>query len=230
MFQRIKLSATIVMFIVISSLLAVVFTTEYKPPAKLTQIEFVRHNSLHIIALGGRGSGVYVRGNKVMTAAHVCNGNDPKSLILVDYKNKRHLVDSYVVSQNSQIDLCLITLEQEELPLPGVQVGTDPKKFLNELVYIGGFAGGEFYSVRAAPVVEETFIGIMDSIFGPPKLYKVQIIQLQGIPGISGAGVLNERRELVGIANIAGPGVTGFVPLSDIIDFLKEIKQEELLK
>ncbi len=230
MFQRIKLSATIVMFIVISSIIAIVVTTEYKPPTKLTTIDFVHQNSLHVIAPDSRGSGVYVRGNKVMTAAHVCEGNNAKDLVLIDYNKKRYFVESYVMASNPAVDLCLLTLEQASLPLPGVAIGNAPKEYMNQLVYIGGYAGGELYSVRAAPVVEETFINISKSMFGPPKLYKVQIIQLQGIPGISGSGVLNEQRKLVGIANIAGPGVTGFVPLSDIIQFLKEIKQEELLK
>lgn len=197
---------------------------------ELSLYDKIQRNTLHVfMPSGGRGSAVYITGNKALTAGHVCEEQAPKKIMVKAHDGKRYLVDSYYMYEKINVDLCLLTLELAP-KLPGTKISKDPTA-LTQFVFIGGYSGGTNYSIRGGSVYSEEVVQIMDDPFGFKFItMRVQFMTVFGEGGISGSGVINQAGELVGIANIVGPAGLGMMPLDQIRQFLKDAGEEQLLK
>lgn len=215
------LTATgLVLFVVTSNIVGTfLYQQNYKKFVKSPVVEHlsvrIEKNALYVkMGETARASAVFIRDNMALTAAHVCSGMDVGTE-LIDYIGNSYTVQKYVINPSASTDLCLIFMN-EKPNLPGTKIATQRRSSVGTRVYIGGFSGGVFYSYRSGEVI------IQQVIRAGPFPMNIEIIKVEGFPGISGSGALNSSGELVGIIAVNFPNndfELGMGPLYEIQDF-----------
>lgn len=195
-----------------------------------TFLEFINQTSYHIKIydttthdrLMGSGSATHLYKNIFLSARHVCDEATPGVMELVQHDKKAFAVKETIITDSASNDLCLLRTEEEATTPTTKLANPDTFSALGERAFIGGYSGGRFYSVRTGYIYLEGMVQIMDKA-GPIPM-RLQFLSVIGEPGISGAGVFNKERELVGVAVAVGPQGLGIMPLKAIVAFLKAHK------
>lgn len=186
------------------------------PPVPLT--DKAKRASVHvIIKKGARGSGVYIGGDLILTAAHVCKSIQKKSVSIVTTETKITVpIVAYAMDGRwPSVDLCVLKMKAVPAGLVALPIAkTDAQ--IGEVVVLGSYAGGQFYSFRAGQVLAEETV-MMELPF------LVTATDLFVMPGASGGGVLNTNGEIVGVMILSNMQSMGaFEPVSDIRQFINE--------
>lgn len=168
----------------------------------------------------GAGSAIYLRNNMLLSAGHVCEGQNPLLSEAVETNFKIHQPIKFIIDERPGIDLCLVQLAAMPKQIDSTPVAAANSNVMGSRVYIPGFSGGYVYSIRQGTVYLENTVPIFgkDSIV----IMRLQAMTVIGMPGISGSGVISEAGEIVGVANAVGPTGLMMVPLDDIRSFLEK--------
>ena len=104
----------------------VVITTE--------QTDFVTTDTIRKVSTQGLGSGVYIDGGLILTAAHVVQ---TANLVLVKFYDGQEIFGT-VISSSPQADVALVRLEDVPRDIPEVQLGdSDGVRIGDEIIVIG---------------------------------------------------------------------------------------------
>jgi hypothetical protein len=189
-----------------------------------TFLEGIRQDTYRVIIykdeehlqLAGIGTATHLSGGKFLTAGHVCEHTEPKFMVLEQYDGQLLYVVYTRIHENTSIDLCLVTTLKSVNRKREI---VNPKEYggLNEHLYVGGFPGGEDYSIRSANTYLEQKTAMPDG-----SVRKLQFMYVAAIPGISGSAAITRDGKIAGVAVVVGYLGLGIVPLKDVIDFLKE--------
>lgn len=174
--------------------------------------------SVRIVTDGGSsGSGLAIDKRHVLTAGHVCNGEDGVRVDFVDPDGKVISVRGHVLKfQESDTipfdqDLGLVKLDDDAPYFVKAKLGKD-------------VVGEEGYTVGAPRGLMPR--NIMVGIFGGRHEH-IDVRALSGAnqPGSSGSAVFNDKHEIVGVL-VSGEGalLIYFIPVGDIEEFLKDVK------
>jgi serine protease Do len=155
--------------------------------------------SVRIVIPGGHGSGSHIGSRLILTAAHVVDGQT--SLEIETHDGKK--MPAKVLWVSKAFDVAVITYEGELLP--SAQIACAPLK-QGDAVTVYGNPG----EVRFAK-----FNGFVSTAAGERAIWKVaHVLDVTGMPGVSGGGVFSMSGKLVGI--LVGGLATPFAPVSGI--------------
>lgn len=224
-----KVAITVATTVAILAMVAAVTVLESAkaPPSSdsYTAAELLKINTLRITTSTMLGSGVFIGGNRVLSAAHVCEGanGDVSELTLEAYQGEIFKAKSYIVSEDDMNDICLIELDRDaSLYLSGIQLADESvaRTLLTTDVYAAGFVFGTLYAAKWGKVISEETIPIA-SEWGDISYLQVMGMSLSVIQGMSGGPVINEQKKLVGIIVITkNDGTSGMTSLKQILTFL----------
>lgn len=155
--------------------------------------------SVRIVIPGGHGSGSHIGGRLILTAAHVVDGQTAIEIETHDGKK----MPAKVLWVSKAFDVAVI---QYDGPLlPAAQLACGPLK-QGDAVTVYGNPG----DVRFAK-----FNGFVSTAAGERAIWKVaHVLDVTGMPGVSGGGVFSMSGKLVGI--LVGGYSTPFAPISGI--------------
>ena len=166
---------------------------------------------------GASGSGLAIDKRHVLTAGHVCNGEDGVRVDFVDPDGKvvsvRGKVLKFEESDTAPFDndLGLIKLNDDAPAFVKAKLGKD-------------VVGEEGYTIGAPRGLMPR--NIMVGIFGGRHEH-IDVRALSGAnqPGSSGSAVFNDKHEIVGVL-VSGESalLIYFIPVGDIEEFLKDVK------
>ncbi len=155
--------------------------------------------SVRIVIPGGHGSGSHIGNRLILTAAHVVDGQT--SIEVETHDGKK--MPARVLWVAKAFDVAVIQYDGDLLP--SVQIACGPLK-QGDAVTVYGNPG----EVRFAK-----FNGFVSTAAGERAIWKVaHVLDVTGMPGVSGGGVFSMSGKLVGI--LVGGYSTQFAPVSGI--------------
>jgi len=148
---------------------------------------------------GGHGSGTHIGGRLILTAAHVVDGQTSIEIETSDGKK----MPAKVLWIAKAHDVAVIQYEGETLP--SAQIACGPLR-QGDAIQAFGNPG----DIRFAK-----FNGFVSTAASERAIWKVaHVMDITGMPGISGGGVFNMAGRLVGV--FVGGYSTQFAPVSGI--------------
>jgi len=166
---------------------------------------------------GGRGSGVHIGNNKILTAWHVVSTVDQAAFI--EYGGD--FVEFRLLKFNKDLDLAILIPKNESinLNLPTVNISTKAPK-LGDRVYACGYNFGKEYAKTISPGY---ITGYMNS---DDVQYQKTWFDAACNPGCSGGPIVNQDFELIGLVQIglgnSYVGASGMNFYSNFIVFLRD--------
>lgn len=155
--------------------------------------------SVRIVIPGGHGSGSHIGSRLILTAAHVVDGRE--GIEVETHDGKKYPAKVLWVAK--AFDVAVITYEGPLLP--AAQIACAPLR-QGDAVSVYGNPG----DVRFA-----RFNGFVATQSGERAIWKVaHVLDVTGMPGVSGGGVFSMSGKLVGI--LVGGYSTPFAPVSGI--------------
>ena len=176
--------------------------------------------SVHVPSFGVtyRGTGVLITPNKVLTAKHCFmeNGKFLSSGYIQDFS--QNLVWFKIVELDKDSDLAIITLE---LPLP-----YEPLNISRCMIIEGSNVWAvsweePVYKVREATIGETSTVLAL-SPTAKPRFERLTAFKPPVNLGTSGACLVDDYTEIVGIVSTSNPFTSASVPQMKIIEFLTE--------
>lgn len=159
----------------------------------------MQNASVRVVIPNGHGSGSHIGGRLILTAAHVVDGRDGIEIETHDGKK----MPARVLWIAKAFDVAVITYDGPLLP--AAQIACAPLK-QGDAVTVYGNPG----EVRFAK-----FNGFVSTAAGERAIWKVaHVLDVTGMPGVSGGGVFSMSGKLVGI--LVGGYSTQFAPVSGI--------------
>jgi S1-C subfamily serine protease len=164
-------------------------------------------------------SGSHLGDGRILTNKHVCDLFLPGFQgQIIDSDQKHYNVQAWVNSSVPEIDLCLITTNATKLPK--VELDETSRSYNGQLVQVTGYPLGEYAKVQGYVLGSRIFLvgGGMD---GEVSEFLTAMAMVTA-GGVSGSGVINNEGKLIGVVNAGGGGLTLFVPLSTVREFLTD--------
>lgn len=156
--------------------------------------------SVRIDIGSGHGSGTHIGNRLVLTAAHVVEGQT--SIDIVTHDGRR--MPAKVLWIAKAFDLAVIQYEGALLPAATLSCG--PLKQGEAITAFG----------NPGPIRFARFNGFVSARAEERAIWKVaQVIDMTGMPGMSGGGVFNMGGKLVGV--VVGGLASQFAPVSGIM-------------
>lgn len=155
--------------------------------------------SVRIVIPNGHGSGSHIGGRLILTAAHVVDGQT--SIEIETHDGKK--MPARVLWVSKAFDVAVISYEGDLIP--SAQLACAPLK-QGDAVTVYGNPG----EVRFAK-----FNGFVSTAAGERAIWKVaHVLDVTGMPGVSGGGVFSMSGKLVGI--LVGGYSSPYAPVSGI--------------
>jgi S1-C subfamily serine protease len=173
---------------------------------RILQIEScVKNTACEPQELISLGSGTVFKTKKnnsfILTASHVCHRELPEEvqeiissynikLKILDYQNRK--VDAEIFTMNDDIpdkqaDLCILKIKG--LRLPSVSISRVPPRIGDKVIAMAAPAG--IYHPPIVPIFSGIYSGRVDE--------NTSLTTVPALGGSSGAAVLNERMEIIGV-------------------------------
>jgi hypothetical protein len=213
----------------VAFIVGVVYKFGFSSPKlmKVTYLDQLRAGTFRVqVGESGRATAAYIGNNFALSAGHVCDQEVTSAMKVVDFKERVYSIDGYHSSLEQERDLCVLHIVE---PVENLFTFTLPEKetvTISKYVYLPGWAGGRFYSVRYGMVNGEYTLPISMDPFGLfLALFKVQMVDIPMEPGGSGGAALQEDGKLVGIVSATDGKTTLIVPLNTIHSFLDDARR-----
>jgi serine protease Do len=156
-------------------------------------------STVRVVIPGGHGSGSHIGGRLILTAAHVVEGRQSIEVETEDGKK----MPARVLWIAKAFDVAVITYDGPLIP--AVQLSCAPLKQGDAIT-----AYGNPGDIRFAK-----FNGFVSTKASERAIWRVaHVMDMTGVPGISGGGVFNMAGKLVGV--FVGGYSTPFAPVSGI--------------
>lgn len=187
-------------------------------------LELIRQNTVRIIgedAAGNptMGSGAYLGNRWLLTARHVCEFFEGRRVRIEDYLKEAHEVESYAVSDDPTIDLCLLKLKDYP-KMSGFKIASRNTEVMGARNIMAGYPGGYDYTVLSGVVYMERQVLVFGGEERGFLTLNLQFSTTPGAPGISGGPSTDLQGRLIGIVVVVSTIDSGFVSLANILDFL----------
>lgn len=191
-----------------------------KPPE--STLHYIGVRTLFVSGDTFAASAINLYEGVALTARHVCEGEKPSKVWLINIENKRFKPYKFIKDKNPMSDLCIILYKASKkgpMGLTPTVVAGQGTNVIGEQVFSGGYPMHEL-----GPGVFRFTWGVATRtevvLLAGGQVVAVDIVNFETLPGASGSGVFNERRELVGIISVGGGGMVGMVPLNLIRELL----------
>ena len=175
----------------------------------------VRVQSLFMGGIGS-ASGTHIGDGNILTNQHVCDMfGESLADQVVSYNGDVYAVQKIYNSPDPYIDLCLIHTNMTKLP--SAKLGSADDNNIDMLATVVGYPSGE-YSILQGRIVGTTIFAIGTDFGTVPEF--LSLLATPSAPGVSGSGVYNTDKELIGVVNAGNGRITLFVPLAIVKEFL----------